>query len=339
MAIQGGAYSGSTTTITNAAVFIQELWLDELKRERDSKFVMAGSTKIIPARGKKGDTFRIPNITRLAVNDKLAETPVTLQSRTETDFSIVVDRYKEVSFLIEDIVGVQSKYNLRSEYTREAGYALARDIDNVLLAERAAIQNESAQVIYNTDTGAVGGNALSLNKAAILAAKEILMLADVPMEQCVMVVSPEQHQDLLMIDEFVSSDYVSGKPTVNGMIGSLYGMQVRYSSNITRNSTTGYTNGAGAAAQPTPGVTDSPYYPTQSTATTLPTDGASNSGTVGNYITAMIYHPEAFALAMQMEPKVEHSRETLYLGDAVVMSQLYGVKTYREDHAVLIHTA
>lgn len=339
MAIQSGAFSGSAITINNAGAFIPQYWLDEVRRERDANFVMAQSTKVIPARGRKGDTFRIPFISRLAVFDKIAEQPVTLQSRTEEQFEIKVDKHREVSFMLEDVVNVQSKYNLQSDYTREAGYALARDIDNSILAERAAIQNFPNQVIYNTDSGLATGAAAALNKSAILQAKTTLALANVPLQECVMVINPVQYADLLQIQDFVSSDYVNGKPNVTGVIGTLYGMEVRTSTNVTRNTLDGYVNGKDAAPQPTPGVTGSPYFPTQGTGVTLPTDAHSNSAQVGNYITAMIYHPEAFAVAMQLDPKVESSRETLYLGDAVVTSQIYGVKTYREDHAVLIHTA
>lgn len=337
MALPGGGYSGSSVGITNADVFIPELWMDEIKRERDSNFVLKSTVSMLPMTGKKGDVIHIPEISRLAVNDKTHNQPVTLQSRTESEFTMTIDKYKEASFMIEDIVNVQSKYNLRREYTREAGYALARDCDNFLLGLRANIQgyNSQSNVIYTTSDGTSSGTPLSLNRASILAALQLLDEADVPQDGRFLVVSPAQHVDLLTINEFISSDYVNNKPTVSGMIGSVYGVPVYKTTNIKANSTTGYINGEGATPQPTPGVTSSPYFPTQSPS------GASATSlvTTNGMTTAMLGHRDWAKLSMQLMPKVESSRETLFLADAVVSSQVYGAKVYRPDHCVLIYSA
>lgn len=341
MALPGGGYSGSAVGITNADVFIPELWADEIKRERDTSFVMKSAVSMYPMTGKKGDVVHFPEISRLAVNNKVYNQPVTLQSRTESEYSVTVDIYKEASFMIEDIVNVQSKYNLRSEYTREAGYALARDCDNFLLGLRANIQgyNSQSNVIYNTDDGTSGGDAAALNRATILAAKQLLDEADVPMNGRFIVVSPGQHVDLLTIEQFVSIDYVNNKPTVTGQVGSLYGIPVYVSSNLAQNSSTGYVNGAGGIAAPTPGLTGSPYYPTQSPSDAAATTLTEADGSSNNFTTAFMGHKDWAKLLMQVNPKVESSRETLFLADAVVSSQVYGAKVYRPDHAVLMYTA
>lgn len=341
MALPGGGYSGSAVGTTNADVFIPELWIDEIKRERDVNFAMKSTITMMPFSGSKGDVVHIPEISRLAVNDKVHNQPVTLQTRTESEYTITVDKYKETSFMIEDIVNVQSKYNLRKEYTREAGYALARDVDNFLLGLRANIQgyNSLSNVIYNTSDASATGTPLSLNRATILAAKQILDEADVPMQGRFLAVSPGQHVDLLTINEFISADYVNDKPTVSGRVGSIYGIPVYVSSNITQNSSTGYYNGAGAIAQPTPGLTGSPYYPTQSPADATATTLIEDDGSSNNFTTAIMGHRDWAKLVMQVNPKVESSRETLFLADAVVSSQVYGAKCYRPDHACLLYTA
>lgn len=343
MTLPGGGYNGNNIGITNADVFIPEIWSNEIKRERDANLIVRQGISLLPMVGKKGDTVHIPEISRLAVNDKVYNQPVTLQARTESEFTIVVDKYKEASFMIEDIVNVQASYNLRSEYTREAGYALALDLDNFILGLRADIQgyNSGSNVIYSSSTGAIGGTPAGLDRASILAAKEILDIAKVPMSERLLVVSPSQAIDLLTIDQFISSDYINGSPTMTGQVGTLYGIPVVVSNNIVENSLTGYQNGAGGASSPTPGVTGSIYYPTQSpsdvTTTSLPYAGDGSSG--GSYITAMMCHKSWGKLAMQLNPKTESSREVLFQADAVVSTQIYGAKVYRPDHCVLIHTS
>lgn len=95
MALPGGAYDGSAITINRTNVFIPEIWGSEIKRFRDSKFIMKNAVRMYPTTLTKGDVLHIPSISRMAVYDKLAETPVTLQARTEGEYTVTIDKYKE----------------------------------------------------------------------------------------------------------------------------------------------------------------------------------------------------------------------------------------------------
>lgn len=327
MALSGGTYTGAAFTKAAANVFIPELWSDEVKRQRDKKFVVANTVKRFNFIGKKGDVLHVPNIGRLAVYDKQPETPVTLQSRTETEYSILIDKYKESSFMVEDIVRIQSAYELMAPYTQEAGYALARDIDNYLLGLRAAVYHLTSQRI---------DLATPIDKASILAAKSILDKADVPAEGRKLIVSPDQYNDLLTITDFISKDFQAAQPVASGVVGSIYGCEVWMTTQIDANTATGYKNGDDGAGQPTPGyvdssttpATNSPYLPTQDAFTSLP----------ANKHSAMMVHPEWAGLAVQLNPKMESDRAVTYQADLVVQTQLYGGKLYRPDHAVIIST-
>lgn len=336
--LPGGAFQGSAFGLAQGDVFIPEIWRDEIKRERDTTFAMKPTVRVFEMQGKPGDLIHIPEISRLAINDKLPSTPVTLQSRTETEFTIIIDRYKEVSFMLEDIIRIQSQYNLRKEYTREAGYALSRDMDNHLLSLRGTIQGNANQVIYNTSDGTASGTYLAINRASILAAMQLLNEADVPQSNRCMLVSPGQYVDLLTIPEFISADFVGNKPTVSGQIGTLYGtIPVIQSSNVTVNSLTGYVNGAGGTAQPTPGVVGSPYVPTQGGFTSLPYNGDGTA--TQDVVTATLCQKDWAIHVVQQSPRVEASREIMFQSDAVVSTNIYGSKVFRPDHCVLIHTA
>lgn len=93
-----GSYVGAATGRPQVDVFIPELWSSEILRFRDANFVVSQFLKKIPMVGKKGDLVHIPEISRLAVNNKVYNTPVTLQTRTEGEYTIIIDQYKEVSF-------------------------------------------------------------------------------------------------------------------------------------------------------------------------------------------------------------------------------------------------
>jgi len=330
MALPGGAYEGASITAIRADKFIPDVWSAEIKRFRDQRLVMARTVKKLPMVGRKGDVVHIPAVSRMAVYDKIAETPVTLQARTETEFTITIDRYKESSFMLEDVVDIQAAYDVRAEYTREAGYALARDIDNAVLALRAVIKNNSGQNLYVTSDGTSGGTKQAISKAAILAAKQVLDEADAPQDSRMLIVSPGQMADMLTITEFVSLDYQSNTPTESGKIGRIYNIDVMMTTQIGTNSATGYVNGTGSITQPTPGVVGSPYLPSQDTYGT---------GLDTAFASAMLCHPDWAILAMQQDPRIEHSREVLFQADVLVATQIYGTKVYRPDHAVILNTA
>jgi hypothetical protein len=193
----------------------------------------------------------------------------------------------------------------------------------------------------------------------------------VPQEGRVAILSPAQYVDLMAETEISSRDFVPQEVVPNGYVGKVLGFSVIMTSQIGFNSTVGFVNGTGGAAQPTPGVLNSPYYPDQvvtlnATNTTagaasdlsqanlsaraLPTrsgagataaDGGQTLGANSNntWQSALFGHGDWLACGIQQSVKTEISRETLYLADAVVSSHLYGAKVFRPDHGLVIHTA
>lgn len=341
MALPGspGPYVGNALTKVRADVFIPELWTGEVKRYRDQKLIASMYTKRIPTLGKKGDRIHIPNISRASVYDKLPERPVTLQARQDTEFVMDITDYKETSHMIEDIVGLQKAdaYDIRGEITRESGYALGRDLDAAVLAHRAVINNVATQVIFQSSNGLVTGNGQPISYATILAAASLLDNADVPDEGRVLLVSPGQYMQLLNINQFISMDFSDGRPVQSGVVGSILGMPVVKTTMIRPNSLTGFFNGDPqfVPAEPTPGVAGSRYLPKQDTFTALPQTFTGDSRPV---VTALLCHRDWLALAIPQEPSAEWSRENLYQADALVMTQQYGAKVFRSDHAVVIHS-
>lgn len=274
MALQG--YNGNALDLASVQSFVPEVWAGEVRRYRDQRFMMANGIKMIPFEGKKGDTIHIPNISRASVYDKMPQTPVTLQARNDGEFIFNITRHRESSYMIEDIVEIQSQYSLRQEYTREAGYALARDMDNFILAHRAVINAYDSQrlVTYNNGTtdlvgdGTVNahwtGTPAPLSYASILLAKQKLDEADIPSVGRKLYISPAQYVDLLSINVFISTDFNGGgSPVSNGMVGRILDFEVEVSTQLGINSNLGYRNGRDGVLLPTPGVLNSPYLPDQ----------------------------------------------------------------------------
>lgn len=334
-------YSGSTVQRQDIQGFIPNVWANDIRHYRATKFVMMRVAKLFPFVGKKGDTIFEPLVGRAAIYPKLPGQPVQLQSRRPGDWELKIDQHNESSFALEDIVQLQSQYNLRKPYTKEAGYAMARDLDNTLLALRATIPVER-QIFrsINAGAGTVAGDPAPIDSDSILAGKTLLEEEDVDVEDMRFVVSVAQRNDLLNIDKFTSVDYVNGKPVTTGFIGTLYGIPVMATNNMKVNSLLGYRNGEGAPGQPTPGVLGSPYMPTQNpvVGTGLPR-GKAGDEVNSPFVSCLLCSKDWAAIAVQKNISTEYGREVLLQADALVTTHAFGARTYRENEAVLIHTS
>jgi len=218
-------------TTTTAAVFIPELWSMETLRQQEAALVVAPLVKRYDSLVKgRGDTVHIPEVSNLVANDKVANTDVTLQSITESERTIAIDKWKEASFLVEDIVKVQSNYDLMSEYTSKAGYAIARSVDTDLLALYGGFSNP-----------AVGTYGADIDDDVIVAAIQALDEANAPLEDRAIVLHPKQKAALMKIDKFVKADYlgqyanptpVKRGPNNRYLWGEIYGTPVYYTTQV-----------------------------------------------------------------------------------------------------------
>ena len=108
-------------TTTTAAVFLPSLWSTETLRATERALVAAGLVKRYDAFVRsRGQDIRIPNISNLSATSKTAGSDVTTQTVTETSVTLNINTWYEASFKIEDMVTVQSNYDLRSEYSEKA---------------------------------------------------------------------------------------------------------------------------------------------------------------------------------------------------------------------------
>ena len=218
-------------TTTTEDKFIPDVWAMEVLRATEDALVMAPLVKRYDSLvASRGDTIHIPNLSNLTANDKSANTQVTLQSVTETETTISINKHKETSFLVEDIVKVQSNYDLMSEYTSKAGFAIAEQVDTDLLALYTGFTN--------TDVGTYGTD---VTNPVILSAIEALDLANAPLEGRNFIFHPKQKTAIAQIDTFVRADYLgnyqSAKPAAVGpqsrqLWGEIWGIPAYYTNQV-----------------------------------------------------------------------------------------------------------
>lgn len=332
----GNNLTGPALNTTRGQQFIPEQWLSEVQMFREAKQLDESVLKTFGADVRKGDTFHIPRITELGVEDKASDMPVAVQSNNDTDYVVQVDSDRTTAVAIDDLLEIQSSYDLRAPHLKAMGYALAKDFTGSVLGLRAAVNALPAQNVFSSSTGTIAGNGLAFSYAAFLAARRVLLEADADPDKLVLVISPGQESALLTIPQFISADFIDKKAVVTGQIGTLMGVKVIRTSLIGNNSLTGWRNGAQGLPEPTPGVVGSRYLPKQDAFVGLPLVFTGNSVPVH---TAMMVEHEWAIGVISKRPRVTQSFENRDQVHLMVGRQAYGTKLYRPNMAVLVHTS
>jgi hypothetical protein len=232
---------------------------------------------------------------------------VTLIANSETNIQVLINQHYEYSRLIEDIVEVQALTSLRSFYTEDAGYALARRIDTDLVrlgrAFNGATVGTNDYATSNTSTKAFVGsdgttaynsttsNAAALTDAAIRRTIQRLDDNDIPMDGRFFLIPPSSRNTLMGLARYTEQAFVgNGDAIRNGEIGQLYGMAVFATSNADT--------------------------------------GAGNSG--ADRI-CLMGHRDAMVLVEQIGIRSQTQYKQEYLGTLFTADTLYGVKALRTN--------
>lgn len=306
--------SGSIVAKTQADKFIPELWSDEIVAAYKKNLMMANLVNKMSMVGKKGDTLHIPKPTRGSAAVKAANTAVTIQADTESEVVVTIDKHYEYSRMIEDIVGVQALDSMRRFYTDDAGYALAKQIDDDLFALGKSLGDgdgsdwthsnvlymdaSSGLSTYAVDTVAAGD---TFTDGAFRDLIKLMDDADVPMDGRFMIIPPSARRDILGITRYNSSDFVDGRSTSTGLIGNLYGIDIYVSSNC----------------------------PVIETA-------ADNSASAVDTKAAIFGHKDTFVLAEQMGVRSQTQYKQEYLADLFTADTIYGTKVLRPETGFVV---
>ena len=296
-----GLGNSNHVTPTNVDAFVPEIWSDEIAAAYKSNLVIANLVKKMNHVGKKGDTIHIPKPVRGSATAKAEHTQVNLIVGADTDFTVSIDKHFEYSRLIEDITDVQALPSLRSFYTEDAGYALARQMDSDLgvlgssLSGRYYMDSSTNLTAYAADTVVAADVFTDLGFRQAI---QELDDADVPMDNRFMVVPPSVKKDILGIDRFNSSDFVNGRPVENGLLGDIYGIKIYVSTNLPE------------------------------------LESAAENAADGRIVGGILGHRDAFILAEQMGVRVQTQYKQEYLGDLMTADTIYGVAELRDGAAI-----
>jgi len=288
-------------TATTDAVFIPEIWSDEILVSRESNLVAGKLFDRVDHKGKAGDTIHFPLLSDFTARDYVQLAGVEIQNITEGEKTISLDKYKDVSWIESDLAQLQRKdsYKLRSRRIEKAGYALAKAIDTDIMALYSGlgvgyqVVGGNGTTAWDPTADANAGNGSDITDAGILAMVRKLDDNEVPNEGRFMIIPPCQKQVLLGIDKFVLYQNTNRTKELSmGMFGEIYGFKIYVSTNC-----------------PSLNATD-----------------AATAYRVGIYA-----HKTAFAIAMQKDVTTKSQYKQEYKGDLISCDCVYGVKAMRVD--------
>lgn len=291
-------------TTTTAAVYLPQLWSDEVIAGFKANLVLAALVTKFEIEGKKGSVINVPNFTRGSANAKAANTQVTLNTATHTNTSITINKHFEYSYVIEDIVDAQALDSLRMTYTDDAGYQLAKQVDTDLIQLGRSANGGPGTAAY-TASAFIGGdgttaytsgapNQTALTDAAIRRTVQRFDDSDYPMQGRFFLVPPSSRNTLMGIARFTEQAFVGeaagGNTLRTGKIGDIYGIPVYVSTNC---------------------------------------DTATGAARI-----ALMGHKSWVGLAMQKSVRAQTQYKQEYLGDLFTADILYGVAELRDSGAI-----
>jgi hypothetical protein len=200
--------------------------------------------------------------------------------------------------MIEDITDIQAQASMRKFYTGDAGYALAKKVEDDIFALGQSTQGgnganwaKAKEIAADGTLSDYAGAAQAFNDAGFRNLIQLLDDADVPMDGRSLILPPSARNTVMGIERYTSSDFVTGQTVVNGKIGNLYGVDVYISNNC-------------------------------------PVDGANKIG--------MLQHKDAFVLVEQMAVRSQTQYKQEFLADLFTSDTIYGTGVLRGTSAVAI---
>jgi N4-gp56 family major capsid protein len=300
--------TGGFVDNTSAATFIPEIWSDEIIAAYQKNLVLAPLIKKMSMKGKKGDTIHIPAPTRGAASAKVENQAVTVQNAVESEVVVTINKHYEYSRIIEDITETQALSSLRQFYTGDAGYGLAKQVDDDLFALGKSFGDgdgsdwtNSASYFCDATTGLTAYAVDTVVTADVFTDecfRKLIQLMDdndVPMDNRSFVIPPALRNAIMGINRYVSSDFVEGRSVVNGKLGNLYGVDIFVTSNC-------------------------PILET-----------AAENAAGGIVRGAQFIHKDASVLAEQMGVRSQTQYKQEFLGTLYTADMLYGTKVVRPE--------
>ena len=227
----------ATKVPANGNLLIDEVWAKEIQDERRNRLVAQRLVDFQYEAGllRHGDTVHILAMPDFEADTIVPGTPLTPIAPTETEQTLVVDQYKGKAVAVQDMLTVQSAYELRQRYTNKISRALAEAIDTYIMG-----------LYTQFDAGNVMTAVANITFETIIEAHRLLDVNNVPQDGRALVVDSHGLSDLRKVAEFSMYDKTGNSGLVRndgddpnpGFVGTIYGAPVYWTNAVATDATT-----------------------------------------------------------------------------------------------------
>ena len=284
----------SQASVSVLAVFIPEIWAQAVRASFKKNLVMTNvGTDYSSLVTAGGDTVNIPSVADVAdAATKSPHVPVNYTNATEDSLALALTSHKYASAMVEDMGVVQANSDLLSMYADSIGYKLALGFE-VEVETALALTTECINIAGNTVAKTI--DALTLAHIS-----KVVMENDCPLSECTMILNPTLYASLFRIDDFIHISKTNTANIQNGLVGSVMGMDVVLSNNITS------TNHNDAV------------------------DSDDGALTNGNVLGGFVIHNSALAYGFSKAPSVSSEYDIDYIAHKLVGDYIGGAKLVQD---------
>lgn len=222
---------GSNDVVSNERI------VELVQRELIARSKLVNTVYNVSQFANKGDkAIWFPKMPSFSVTKKQTGAPVQTQALVTTYDELKLDQHAVISWVVEEIAGLQTPIDLEGTLIQRAINAAAKQVDLDIFAELilSSASNPDHRIPY---TGGTLGNE-TLAKADILESIALIEEQGVDVEDeqgnMFLAVNPRQKKQLLLIEDFVdASKFGSSMPVQRGILGMIYGILVVSTPNST----------------------------------------------------------------------------------------------------------
>jgi len=287
--------AASYASDTELAVFIPEVWAQAVRASFKKGLVLGNlGTDFSSLLASGGDKVNIPSVADVAnIATKAPHVPVNYSNATEDSIQLECTTHSYTSAMIDDMGKVQANSDLLSMYADSIGYKLALGFDG-------AVETALALTTECIDIEPYNSTAKTIDAATLAHMSKVVLENDVPLNECTLVLNPTLYSSLFRIDDFIHISKTNTANIQNGLVGSVMGMPVVLSNNITS------TNHNDAVDSDDGALTD------------------------GNVLGGFLVHNSALAYGFSKQPTVESEYDIDYIAHKLVGDMIYGCKLVQD---------
>ena len=288
-AVISGGLNGEGTRAAES--FATEVWGPAVEVAIKEKLVLANLCNDLSAFvSSQGEIIHLPKVDQVTKGTKgEGAIPWETSSSDAGEETLNVDTHEYAAVLIEDVIKVQSNYDMMGLFAKELGYSLANSIDSAI---DTAIINSLKASGGGINQINVNATPMSVNADWDLVLTSVLAQDPDPSNWTVCL-TPGTYANMANLGDLALGTVGSPLGAAFGTSGSVarvYGMNVIMSQNIT------------------------------SSAVDFDSGGGTDNVTVKGYVV----HKSACHIAYSQKPRLQSQYDVDYLGTKVIADQIFG---------------